>query len=111
MSDNGASGSAGVIPPPPAPEVFVLEPESVEDARHDAGLHEDVADTILVDLGKVLTGDVLPLAQGRPQILAQVATAEAALAVGFRIGQLSATMERAVEALERIATVVEEREA
>ncbi len=110
MSDNGASGGAGVIPPP-APEVFVLEPESVEDARHDAGVHEDVADTILVDLGKVLTGDVLPLAQDRSQILAQVATAEAALAVGFRIGQLSATMERAVEALERIATVVEEREA
>ena len=110
MSDNGASGGAGVIPPP-VPEVFVLEPESVEDARHDAGVHEDVADTILVDLGKVLTGDGLPLAQGRSQILAQVATAEAALAVGFRIGQLSATMERAVEALERIAIVVEEREA
>ena len=110
MSNNGASGSAGVIPPP-APEVFVLGPESVEDARHDAGVHEDVADTILVDLGKMLTGDVLPLAQDRSQILAQVATAEAALAVGFRIGQLSATMERAVEALERIATVAEEREA
>jgi len=80
-----------------------MEPESAEDARHDAGVHEDVADEMLVNLGKVLRDDELHTVESRAQVRAQVATAEAALAVGFRVAQLAATAERIAVALERIA--------
>jgi hypothetical protein len=97
-----------VIPPPPAEfrtgRPGELEPETAEDARHDAGLHENQYDGLMGDAEHHVVGG--PATDGgeesweddpAPRDVAAVtragmATAAAGMATAARIGQVAATL-------------------